>query len=151
MTDELPPIDPAAIRVIVHDGTPGRMVAEFPVEHLPVLVDLSRICGAMPERTPASALNAVSVYREAVRKDNGLVACAAALWICLYGDELPAQFGLQMSDLQAAAGVGVITIYARDRLQHWEFTFEDGNQRIGGRKVIPRKPHWSSHPPAGTA
>jgi hypothetical protein len=54
-------------------------------------------------------------------------------------------FGLQLSDLEAAAGRGVLRVYVQDNGNTWEFEFEDGDQRICGRKVIPRAPQWAEH------
>jgi len=149
-TGELPPIAPGALRVIVHDDV-GEMVAEFPVEHLPGFIDgmSDPIRAPMQKNTAEGVIMARAAYRVARKQDNGLVSCAYAVWICVFGRTMLPEIGMSMGDLCEAPGTGTLTIRSsRDDLV-WDFTLTNAEGRVGGRVQI-EEPQWAQKP-AGTA
>ena len=149
MTDTLPPIANGAVRIIVQDATEGRMVAEFPAKHLPELLDFSCITGPMPPRTVEGSLKAVSLYGEAMQREEELIACGVALWICVHGGDMPAMVGgLTFGDLRAAAeeGNGAIVVRMTPDGRDWEYLLSsDSGRQVGGRVRID-VPAWSKGP-----
>lgn len=147
MIDHNTPIAPDAVRVIVQDGEGNRMVTEHPAAHLTTILDsLSSLHGQMPKRTTEGTLKACTIYRRAMTADNGLVACAAAVWVCLYGGDLPDVLrGLRLSDLQGAAGDGVLTIGVTPDLGLWQYHFTSKSGGCGGTITVD-VPDWAKGP-----
>ena len=152
MSDELPPIAPGALRVIVYDkDADQRMTAEYPVEHLSKILDsLSDPKQApMTKRIAEGAIMARAAYRLAMKSDKNLTTCACAVWICLYGDSLPLGLGMSLDDLSESPGTGTLQITTTENNFTWDFVLTYMNGDIGGRVVI-REPKWSTNP-AGSA
>jgi hypothetical protein len=151
MTDKLPPIGAGKLRVIVHDDV-GRMVEDFPVEHLPGgidgLPDPSQ--EIMTKHTVEGAMMARVTYLVARKYDNSRVACAHALWICVFGQTMVVPgVGISMGDLCTAPGTGTIEIRSSQNDQVWEFVLTNAEGRVGGRVQI-EEPGWAQKP-AGSA
>lgn len=142
MIDHNTPIAPDAVRIIVQDGE-HRMVSEHPVAHLDKILDFSATGEHLAERTTEGTLKACAIYRTAMRTDNELVACAAAMWICLYGGDLPDVLrGLRLSDLQGAAGNGTLTIGTVPDLCRWQYLFTNKGREYGGTVTVDA-PGWA--------
>jgi len=87
MTDELPPLDPHKIRVLVYTSPGERIAIEHPIAHLQEWLDDLEGLTTVPmvKGTPAGAATARELFRVCLSMGNYPVASVAALWICLYG------------------------------------------------------------------
>jgi hypothetical protein len=161
MTPTPPPVSPGSIRIIIHvPKTKTQIYVDLETSKLPYclgdLIDGGAKTLSMPAPTKGTdegAIIAREMFVEAMALgENGYgMACIVAAWICLHAPPCLPGYGLQLDELEAAAGHGVLRAYVKDDAYVWEHDFAAGDVHHGGRKIIPRQPHWSSHPPAGTA
>lgn len=144
MRDELPPLDPRAIRVTIHlDGTNEQLRGDFVVSKLPKGLDSLSNASNVPmvRGTELGAAAARSILAVALEHKTYPAAVLAALWICLYGPrDAESQISLTMDDLREAAGSGVVAITVSDDGCRWDYRLKSRHIEYAAGRTVPLNP-----------
>ncbi len=160
MTDKLPPLPPDQIRIVLLLPSNNMQTSvDFKVSGLPYLLTdaMANAAREVSMPVPAKGTAEGSVIARAMLamaledgENSDHIACLIAMWLCLYGTPHLPGLGLQLKELEEAAGHGVLRVYDLDELYSWQFDFTSKDGRCGGRREVPRQTHWSKST-AGTA